>query len=111
MQFDANKYDFWPIYDAIKKYYPTVIQKDKDDKFPFYTTSPEYKALVKLIEERFHLPNALTPWNDFQVAISAKAQKNVVGTTFGQIPCRSAFIEIEKSTFGDVTRTKELHFL
>jgi hypothetical protein len=50
--FNTDKHDFWPIYDAIKQFYPIGIQKNDDDGM--YVSYPGIKLLETIIIDNIH---------------------------------------------------------
>lgn len=107
MHFDAFKYDFWPIYENIKEFYPLGLGKD----FNTYFDYPGYSKLFKRIEENIHSDeNYKSRWEGFTDYLEKKISRQIVGTTMGFSPSFSAYVKIEESKVQNLTRTKELHF-
>src|SRR5258705_9571059 len=100
---NPDKYNFWPIHQAIKTYYPLGLDRD----FNFYFDCPGYTNLIKLLEENIHdNENYRLRWEDF----CSKLEKEIVRTTYGHLPCFSAYVLLDKKTSDDLVRTKELYF-
>ena len=105
--FNPDKYNFWPIYEVIKTYYPVGLDKE----FNLYFDCPGYASLIKLIEENVHDDeNYQLRWNDFCNRLEKEIDKEIVGTTYGQLPCFSAYVLLDKKISDDLVRTKELYF-
>lgn len=110
--FDHNlkKYNFWPLYDSIKKYYPIGLSK-QEPELEFFLDYPGWKQLQALIEDKIHDPtNFENQWGSFQRKIQTLLNKPVVGTTFALAPSFSAFVELERSQAEDRVSVKELYF-
>jgi hypothetical protein len=105
--FNTDKFDFWKMYDDIKKYYPIGIRKEEGSIFFFY---PGLKELENIIVKNIHDENEFAKWQNFEKEIEQSLQKPVIGTTYGQAPSFSSFIELEKYDVENITITKELHF-
>ncbi|HEY4876032.1 MAG TPA: hypothetical protein VIH86_10695 [Puia sp.] len=106
--FNKDKFDFWEIYESIKKFYPIGISKDESQFFQSY---PKFKDLESIIIENIHdESNYKSRWEDFTTEIQNTIQKPVIGTTYGQAPCFSAYLELEKNAAHDMTRFKEIYF-
>ena len=99
-----NKYDFGPITETIKKYYPIGLTKGHFDY-------PGLKELGNIFVDNVHNQNNFKlRWGNFENEIKVKTNKLVFGTTYGQDKCFSAYLELEKSSVNTLTRYKELYF-
>ena len=106
--FNSKKFDFWKIYDAMKRFYPLGIKKDESK---LYFSYPGLKELENIIVDNIHDDkNFVERWGNFTKEIETQINKEIIGTTYGQAPSFSSYVLIEKSTLGNLTRTKELHF-
>jgi hypothetical protein len=107
--FDTETYNYWPIYEAIKKYYPLgIFQNDEDSAS--YQSYPGLRELEKILLAILHDENYRKGWITFIDSLKEEFKKVVVGTTYGNSPCFSAYIEIEQKILDKVTVCKELHF-
>jgi hypothetical protein len=107
LRFNSDKFDFWPIYDSIKRFYPIGIANDNPHLFNSY---PGIKELNAIIGDNIHNSEHLNSrWRDFTIELENRIQKPIRGTTFLQ-PCFSSCIEMGTFSFDNFTRTKELHF-
>ncbi len=105
--FRTDRYNFWPIYEAIKKYYPLGIEKRNGG---IYFTYPGIAELEKLIVENIHQKdNFQTRWEQKTENWSGELNHKIVGTTFGQEPSFSACVELSKDEFGDRIAEKRIH--
>ncbi|MDR3711992.1 MAG: hypothetical protein P4L51_04190 [Puia sp.] len=106
--FNHEKYDFWPVYDCIKKYYPIGIPKDDTGLYKSYSG---IRSLEKIIIDNIHDEHKFTSgWEAFEKAVEYRTHKIVYGTTSGQTPCFSSFIELERRAAENLTRIREIHF-
>ena len=107
--FNPNTHNFWPIYEAIKKYYSIGIQMNEGRGIhPKYNG---HNAIVELLNEHIHdTDNFNRSWTSFENYLGEKLNKKVQGTTMGQAPSLSSSIILKKEIFGDCTHSKELHF-
>lgn len=105
--FNSQKYDFWPIYESIKQYYPLGISREGSLFFQYSGLD----ELGKLIEENIHdETNFKQRWDDFEKKLGLLADKEVIGTTYGQSPSFSAYLILESLKLSDRTLNKELFF-
>ncbi|MVN22444.1 polysaccharide deacetylase family protein [Mucilaginibacter arboris] len=103
--FNSVKYNFWPLYEAIKLYYPIGIPHDSS----LYINYPGIKNLTAVIIENIHnSDNYNRNWVSFQKEISQKFNIEVIGTTYGQAPSFSCDLIIENFEHNQLKRTKKL---
>lgn len=105
--FNSNKFDFWKIYDCIKHNYPLGIKKDETN---FFYSYPGIIELRQLIADKVSEGGEHEGWDDFLVELQSTIGKTITGTTYGQAPSYSGYLEIETFTHENHERTKELHF-
>jgi hypothetical protein len=109
LQFNLEKFDFWPIYERIKKFYPLGIVKD--EPWGMYLAYPGLKKLTDIIIENIHNEkNYQSRWTSFTTDFESLIGKEIIGTTYGQAPGFSAYAVIEKITVDSVIREKQLQF-
>jgi hypothetical protein len=107
--FDFDKYNFWDIYDCIKKYYPIGIPKPEEHN-QFYFSYSGLKDLSKIIYDNIHVEsNFKKEWEKLNLQIETETRKSIINTTYGQVPCFSSLIELQKVTLDKLTRVKQLH--
>jgi hypothetical protein len=107
LHFNHNKFDFWKIYESIKRFYPIGI---KIDESKFYSSYSGIKDLEDIIVDNIHNEdNFKSRWEDFTNEIQNDLGKQIIGTT-GPTPSFSSFVLIDTTTLDNLTRTKELHF-
>ncbi|WP_300601402.1 hypothetical protein [Niabella sp.] len=106
-QFNTAKFDFWPIYEAIKKYYPIGVAADP----AFYAAYPGRKALTDILVDNIHddVQYAST-WKRFEQEIAATTGKPVTGTTYGQQFCYSAYVTLQVHVNENFTHRHLVHF-
>lgn len=108
LYFNADKYEFWEIYERIKLFYPIGIGKADRE---FYYSFPGLKALQQQLVENFHDTQQYeVRWTGFLRQLEEVFGRRVVDTTYGQKPAFSASIELEKTENDNLTRRKEFHF-
>jgi hypothetical protein len=106
--FNSEKFDFWKIYDAIKRFYPIGVQKDRSKTYFSY---PGLKELEDIVVDNIHNDNHfIERWTNFTTDIQKEIRKEIVGTTNGQAPSFSSYILLETTYTDNLARTKELHF-
>ncbi|QHT69420.1 hypothetical protein GXP67_23640 [Rhodocytophaga rosea] len=108
--FDTETYNYWPIYEAIKKYYPLgIFQNDEDSAS--YQSYPGLRELEKILLENIHNEESYRKdWITFLDFLKDEFKKEVIGTTYGNSPCFSAYIKLKEKLFDNITVYKELHF-
>jgi hypothetical protein len=108
--FDENGFDYWPIYNAIKDYYPLGIPFNPESE-TFYRSYPGSKERVRLIIDNIHNNEQFEErWGKFQNQIGQELGVAVEGTTNPMAPSFSAALKLENKSIGNMTSGKELHF-
>jgi hypothetical protein len=108
MFFNSEKFDFWKIYERIIKFYPLGITRDNTK---FYETFPGRKEMIELLVENIHNNrNFHKRWVTFDKEIKKQTLKKIIGTTYGQTPCFSSYVELEKKTKNGFKHFKEIHY-
>ncbi|GAB3021821.1 hypothetical protein [Spirosoma pulveris] len=108
--FNTGKFDFWPIYDAIKRFYPIGIPWQGEEGHMFLSY-PGLKELETILVDNLHNETHFTErWSNFAAGIQRETGKEVIGTTHAMAPSFSSFVLLEKTSVDNLTRTKELHF-
>ena len=51
LYFNSDKFDFWKIYDAIKRFYPIGVKKDESK---MYLSYPGLKELEDIVIDNIH---------------------------------------------------------
>jgi hypothetical protein len=110
--FFNEKYDFWPVYESIKKYYPIGCILDWEQLHAYRNFDyPGKKMLESLIMENIHDESRYkSHWVAIEKEIEKHTAKEVIGTTYGQSPSFSAYIPIETTTNANMVLIKELYF-
>jgi hypothetical protein len=104
--FNTDKFDFWPLYDRIKKFYPLGIRKEDEQTYKAY---PGLLELQAIIEENIHDgQNYRSRWSDPITAFGQNNNMPVTGTTGAFFPSFSALVEISREISAEVTRIKDL---
>src|SRR5688572_2019692 len=107
LYFDAEKFDFWKIYETIRHFYPIGVE-NSDAKF--YRSYPGQIELDQLLSEKIHDQQHFQSWVSFTDNIAIHLQKEIIGTTNGQSPAYSSVVQLETNTTGNLTRNKEITF-
>lgn len=108
LHFNSDKFDYWKIYDSIKRFYPIGIPKDESK---LYYSYPGIKELDSIVVDKIHNDIYFQKhWANYDRQIENKLQKPVVGTTYAQAPSFSSFVQLETFSFDNFIRSKELHF-
>lgn len=108
LHFNSDKFDFWKIYDAIKRFYPIGVKKDESK---MYFSYPGLKELEDIIVDNIHDDNHfIERWGSFTKDIEKEIDKEIIGTTYGQAPSFSSFLLLDTTSVDNLIRTKELHF-
>jgi len=104
--FNAYTQDFWPIYEAIKHFYPIGIKRISNAYFDY----PGIKELEAKVGSAIHDAEAFKSWTQFTKEISKHYNLEVIGTTYGQAPSYSADIVIEQTETETFKTVKKLSF-
>jgi len=108
LSFNYDKFDFWKVYESIKRFYPIGIKKDESR---IYYSYPGLKELEAIIVHNIHnCKHFEERWERFTKDIEAEIGKEVIGTTYGQAPSFSSYVLLEQSSWEDMIRRKELCF-
>lgn len=76
-----------------------------------FLSYPGLKELGAIVVDNIHNETHFTErWSNFTQEIQDETGKEVVETTYGQAPSFSSFVLLEKTSLGNLTRTKEIHF-
>ncbi len=105
--FDDETHDCWPIYEAIRTYYPIGLQSYYPSLFWAY---PGQKGLGSLLAEHIHDPNRFQEFTDFSESIGSTLNADVIGTTNSQSPSLSFELILEQKELYPVRFTKKLCF-
>jgi hypothetical protein len=108
LYFNSDKFDFWKIYDAIKRFYPIGVKRDESK---MYFSYPGLKELEDIVVDNIHDDNHfIERWDNFTKDIEKEIGKEIIGTTYGQAPSFSSYVLLDTTSIDNLTRTKELHF-
>lgn len=106
--FSSNKYDLMEVYNTISKYYPIGLPQEHN---PAYIAYDGTQAMIRLLEKNIHdEKNFRNGWERIEKEIQEAIQAEIIGTTYGQSPCYSGYVEIKKTSTGDLTRFKDIYF-
>ena len=108
LYFNSDKFDFWKIYDAIKRFYPVGVKKAESK---MYFSYPGLKELEDIVVDNIHNDkHFIERWDNFTKDIEKEIGKEIIGTTYGQAPSFSSYVLLDTASIDNLTRTKELHF-
>lgn len=108
MQILNGKYDYTSLYQTITHYYP--LNTDPDD--PTYHAYSGSNERQNLILANIHDTDAYKlKWAGIESDLQVALGKEVIGTSYGQVPSFGAFAVLDRIITGNHTRTKELHVL
>lgn len=106
--FFSPKYDFWPIYDHLKRYFPLGLTHEEPTDLKAY---PGYQELEARVVETFKDGGFYqTDWMAFEAEVEAVAAHVVRGTTYGQAPSFSAVLNLSTTDSGECRVAKGLFF-
>ncbi|MBC6109392.1 hypothetical protein ACFOG5_03840 [Pedobacter fastidiosus] len=103
--FNADTHNFWPIYEAIKHFYPIGITGNYPSLFFEY---PNLKTLGNKVVDSIHNEANFSLWKAFEKQISHNHNLEVVGTTYGQAPSLSFDVILEKVESPEFRRIKKI---
>ena len=106
-RFNTDKFDFWPIYEAIKKYYPIGVEIDPE----FYRSYSGHAELINILSEKVHNDENYTSiWTNFENKLALNTGKTVIGTSYGQNFCYSATLVVTEEVHNNFTYRNLIHF-
>lgn len=106
--FYSRKFDYWPIYEAIKEYY--LIGVENTD-WEMYSNYPGFRRKTELSVQHIHQESDLNrSWNQFLDEIKQLAGLELVNTTLPYDSCLSGYILLDSKSIEGVSITRELHF-
>jgi hypothetical protein len=113
-RFNAEKYNYWPVYEAIHRYYPIgipAICPDTDDPaWQIYHGFRGQTELGNLITENFTDQEVFAQkWTSIGTSLGDNLGLNYTGTTYGEVPSYSFYLEMFSAEAGGHTIYKRLH--
>lgn len=108
--FNPQRFDFWPIYETIKQYYPLGLraQRDNDVLLRGYQGQERLRQLTD--DNIVDAKNYRSRWSSFQKELQATLKKRVHSDTSLFNPCFSGYIPLLKEQSASITYAKELRF-
>jgi hypothetical protein len=107
--FNEETYDFWPIYETIKKFYP--LAGDHGDEDDYRDESPETLLRGNTIYESVYSRSHYSAkWKEFKKYLQKEVSKKIETSHFLSFPCFEGRLVLEQKACKDVKWTKELHF-
>jgi hypothetical protein len=109
-QINLGKFDPSPLFETIGSHFPIGLRRRTEQDQMNYLTYPGLKLYSSAISDAIHkTANYESIWESVENELSSLSGKPVVGTTYGQAPCYSAFMKIRQEQFGSLTRYFEIH--
>ncbi len=107
LSFRTDRYNFWPIYEAIKTYYPLGITQREGGIYYEYSGMAELNKIV--VDNVHEKENFQSRWQRKVENWSNELKYEIVGTTYGQEPSFSGYIALQKDEINDKISEKRLH--
>lgn len=112
--FNSDKYDFWPAYEAISHYYPIgLLPNSPEASDPAWQIYHQYKgqrAFGELIGENFSDQKVFQEkWSSIGADLGKKLKLRAEGTTYGEVPSYSFYLELASIEAGNHTVFQRLH--
>lgn len=104
--FYPETHDYWPVYDAIKKYYPIGLHP----RDSLYSTYKGRQLLGEILASKIHHPVRFKAFTDFMDKAGAAMACEVIGWTFGQEPSLAFEVVLEKIEQRPVSYVRKLYF-
>ncbi|MCB2408694.1 hypothetical protein [Hymenobacter lucidus] len=110
-KFDAAKYDFWPLYETVKKYYPIGIVDEELRQDTLFNVYPGTQQIAQVIHDNISVAkNYKARWKPLQAALKQQLQKPVLDENFLSEPSYKGIVILKKETRKHCTVLQELHF-
>ena len=104
----TDRYDFWAVYETLKSYYPLGIERHEGG---IYFEYPGIKELERIVVDNIHeKDNYQSRWKQRVDKWSNELNQKIIGTTYGQEPSFSAYIELLNDAADDRIFEKRIHF-
>lgn len=105
--FNSGRYNFWPVYDAIKEYYPIGLRGASSSVYFEY---PGIKRLEEIVVDNIHVRSHFWErWSRVKRKWQKEIGKPIRETTYGQAPSFSGYVEVFRKKVNDCVLSKELH--
>lgn len=110
--FDSQQFDFWPVYDTIKQYYPIGLSTGKAEADDIMRqTYPGQELMWQLIADNIiNTKNYRSRWSTFQKELQSVLKKRVHADNSLSTPCFNGYIPLKKEQGSSIIYTKELRF-
>jgi hypothetical protein len=108
--FNPQRFDFWPVYETIKQYYPLGLraQQDLDVLLEGYPGQEQRWQLAA--DNIINTKNYRSRWSAFQKELQSALKKRIHSDTDIANPCFSAYLPLRKEQHNNLTYIKELRF-
>ena len=110
--FNPDRYDYWSIYEAIKKYYPIGIQPKRHQHNSLFDHYPGYIAMNQFINDNIiKQKNYRERLGKFKLHLREEVKKPVQDNgRDALVPSFSALVQLQSIKEQDRIFLKELHF-
>ena len=98
--FRTDRYDFWPIYNVIKTYYPLGIRKHEGGVYFEYSGIVEMEKIV--VDNIHNASNFNSRFTEKSKTWEKESGYKIIGTTYGQAPSFSAYIQLNKEEIKNI---------
>ena len=108
LHFNNDKFEYWEVYESIKRYYPIGVKRVKNGLYDSY---PGIKELETLIADNVHDERHFQDrWELFTKELAAEIHKEIIGTTYPHAPSFSSFVLLDETSLNNLTRAKQIYF-
>ena len=104
----TDRYNFWAVYEALKSYYPLGIERREGGIYFEYSGIKELERIV--VDNIHEKDNYQSRWKQRVDNWSNELEQKIIGTTYGQEPSFSAYIELSKDETKERIFEKRIHF-
>lgn len=109
--FNAAKFDFWPIYETIKEYYSIGVVDEEDRGHSLCVDYAGFKKREEIIDENLlNQKNYKERWGKFVNFLKKEVNKGIRGSIYMPQPCFSGYITLKATKNEQYEYRKELHF-
>lgn len=106
--FSSKKFDYWPIYEAVKEYHLLGIEPSE---WEMHNNYPGFHRKGEISAQHIQEESAISlRWKGLVKEVEQLTEKEITGTIFGFDHSLSGYLTLDTSIAGGVKLTKELHF-
>jgi hypothetical protein len=108
--FNSQRFDFWPVYETIKQYYPLGLRTQKDVDVSLQGFPGQEKLRQLIADNLENTKNYRSRWSSLQKELQTALKKRVHSDTSPVHPCFSAYLPLRREQSDNLTYIKELRF-